>query len=229
MSRLRCEVVVMKEKEKQGSMQDEEIRQMAVDALLEKAKKEVEKERRLVARLQEVVRARDQAVAEAVVQFGDRANVAEIMAFYDGVAAGLDPRCTKLDGLLSLSLENMARPADSVHLLLPGGSVRELDVDVAVCLLNLSNQADGPLRETLEDLQKNLDTDVALQKQFSAEPPSPKVQDPKQEREQRLQRLGLPTVAEEYPEAVRPAERPNGRPLPYVAESAGLSEDRQRA
>lgn len=85
--------------------------------------------------------ARQAAIDRAKAQYGSKADVRAIMAYYDGMAAAIDPKANGIGDVLSLSLDNALHAKDGqVGILMPNGSIRMMDTDIAKLLSSNGKQ-----------------------------------------------------------------------------------------
>ena len=140
--------------------------------------------------------ARLQAVEQAYAKYGTRADVKSIEAYYDGMAASLDPKINGAADMLSMAIDNALDSKDTLKIQLANGSVRTLDRDVAEIMAFCVNgsaeeQAEipQPLRKAALQLHKLMGENVERQIEFSKGVPMTPAQREAERKDERLRQL----------------------------------------
>lgn len=215
------------------------------EKLLDKVQAEIEREVEKARLLYVLENGRKNAIDAARAKYGNHADVGSIQQAYDGMANNIDPQVCDITDIMSMSLDNKLHGQECVRMLMPNGSIRIMDSDVAVALSLVPK--DGVLQSLQHENQKLMsgDTEVPVpmfsseelvklrelsdimsdnarrQAAFAYKDPRSGEVEIKSNREKRLRKLGIPSIAMEYDYVYYLADnaKHNGRPLPSAMDA----------
>lgn len=215
--------------------------------LIDKIQIEIEKEIERAKLLYLLENARKNAIDAARAQYGAKANIGSIQQAYDGMANNIDPKLTDVTDMISMSIDNKLHGKECVRMLMPNGSIRMMDADVAFALSEIPKhhvnksaeqieatkevamEPPNPMFsaeeiEKLRELSDIMDDNAKRQAAFAYKDPKSGEVEIKSQREQRLRALGLPTVAMDYDYVYHLDETSyhNGRQLPSAMDSYSM-------
>lgn len=219
-------------------------KQSQKEELLSKIQKEIEVERERAKLLFMMENSRKNAIDAARAKYGNKADIGTIQQSYDMLANNLDPKLNDITDMISMTIDNKLHGKECVKMLMPNGSIRSMDADVAFAMSEISNskvemKETESVPEDVQDVSKELKTTSAYtvkelealselrdlmdknakkQALFEYKDPSSGAVEIKSKREQRFRQLGLPTVAMDYDYVYHLDEtmQHNGRELPSV-------------
>ena len=218
------------------------VKQSQKEELLSKIQKEIEVERERAKLLFMMENSRKNAIDAARARYGDKADIGAIQQSYDMLANNIDPKVNDITDMISMTIDNKLHGKECVKMLMPNGSIRSMDADVAFAMSEIPNSKvemkdTGPVSENVQDVSNELkkesvytndeleallelrdliDKNAKKQALFEYKDPSSGAVEIKSKREQRFRQLGLPTVAMDYDYVYHLDEtmQHNGRALP---------------
>lgn len=198
--------------------------------LEQKISMELAKERDRAAKLVGLEQAKRHAIDAARASYGANADVRTIEAYYNGMAAAIDPHVTDVTDMLSMSLDNLLHQKDTVHVLMGNGSVRTMDADVAQALVQCSSTKvamsktpdikvtySKKIQDLLVELQDTMQLNLHRQMLFQMQPSEPMSVLEKQR--------PMPNVAYDYAYIFDVDDGANGRMLPSAMYSVTMQQE----
>lgn len=198
------------------------------ESLLAEIENEIAKENERAKLLYMLENSRKNAIDAARAQYGDKADIVSIQRAYDGMANSIDPKANDITDMISMSIDNKLHGNKNVRMLMPNGSVRVMNADVALALsdkpmrssglhilsksdaqqlsdgVEFDEVADLTSKFTSEELSKLYELEDLMadnakkQAAFALKNPESGYVYQKSEREKRLKSLGLPDVGMDY-------------------------------
>lgn len=220
--------------------------------LLQKIEAEIAIEQERAKLLYIMENSRKNAIDSARAKYGEKADIRSIQQSYDMLANNLDPKINDVTDMISMSIDNALHGQSRVRMLMPNGSMRSMDADVAFAMSELSSNAvfkkSSGIADTNDEITQELQNDGAYsaaevravcelqdlmsmnaQKQATFEYKDPKSGevDVKSVRDKRFREIGLPTVAMDYDYVYHLDEtmQHNGRQLPSAMSSYTMQQE----
>lgn len=232
----------LQQQQREVQLAKQAVKQSQKEELLSKIQKEIEVERERAKLLFMMENSRKNAIDAARAKYGNKADIGAIQQSYDMLANNIDPKVNDITDMISMTIDNKLHGKECVKMLMPNGSIRSMDADVAFAMSEIPNGkvemketesvpedvqdvSDGLNKasfytveelEALSELRDLMDKNAKKQALFEYKDPSSGAVEIKSKREQRFRQLGLPTVAMDYDYVYHLAEtmQHNGRELP---------------
>ena len=225
------------EKERKTRLAKEAMLAAKKEDLKAKIEKEIEIEIEKSKLLYMLENARKNAIDATRAAYGEKADIASIQRTYDIMANTIDPKLSSATDLISMAIDNKLHGKENVKMLMPNGSIRTMDADVAMALSEIPER--GSLKkkqyaeivdelgytqdelDKLYELSELMDDNAKKQEAFEYKDPKSGEAEIKSVRDKRLRKLGLPTVAMDYDYVYHLDEttQHNGRALPSAMDS----------
>lgn len=229
------------EKNREIQLAKKAVEQVKKEDLIEKIQCEMAAEQERAKLLLMMENSRKNAIDSARATYGPKADISAIQQSYDMVMNSLDPKINDMTDMVSMAIDNKLHGDKYVKMLMPNGSIRTMDADVAFALSELPRQKnmsqesedDVILQETvytneelelLYELRDLIDSNAKRQADFEYKDPKSGEVEVKSKREQRFRQIGLPTVAMDYDYVYYLDETTthNGRALPSAMDSYAM-------
>lgn len=107
---------------------------------------------------------RKNAIDSARATYGDKADIVGIQRTYDTIANTIDPKLTDVTDMISMSIDNHLHGSQNVKMLMPNGSIRTMDADVAMALSDMPKRSSGITKQMIHRKQKRMQQKNCLQK-----------------------------------------------------------------
>jgi len=226
--------------------------------LVSKIEKEIETEKEKAKLLYMIENSRKNAIDAARATYGDKADIVGIQRTYDTIANTIDPKLTDVTDMISMSIDNHLHGSQNVKMLMPNGSIRTMDADVAMALSDMPKRRSGITKaddtsEAKEDAAEELSEEVSnkysseeiaklyelidLMDDNSKRQAAFAIKDPQSGRvkeiseyQRRFKKYGLPAVARDYSYVYHLDEtmQHDGRPLPSALSAYSMQEVREK-
>lgn len=246
------------EKERNIRLAKEAQKQSEKDELVKKIEKEIETEKEKAKLLYLIENSRKNAIDSARATYGDKADIVGIQRTYDTIANTIDPKLTDVTDMISMSIDNHLHGGQNVKMLMPNGSIRTMDADVAMALSDMPKRNSSIIKandtsEVKDDAVKELSDEVSekysseeivklyelidLMDSNSKRQADFAIKDPQSGRvkeiseyQRRFKKYGLPAVARDYSYVYHLDEtmQHDGRPLPSALSSYSMQEVREK-
>lgn len=246
------------EKERNIRLAKEAQKQSEKDELVCKIEKEIETEKEKAKLLYMIENSRKNAIDSARATYGDKADIVGIQRTYDTIANTIDPKLTDVTDMISMSIDNYLHGSQNVKMLMPNGSIRTMDADVAMALSDMPKRSSGITKandtsEAKEDAAEELSAEVSskysseeiaklyelidLMDANSKRQAAFAIKDPQSGRvkevseyQRRFKKYGLPAVARDYSYVYYLDEtmQHDGRPLPSALSAYSMQEVREK-
>lgn len=246
------------EKERNIRLAKEAQKQSEKDELVAKIEKEIETEKEKAKLLYMIENSRKNAIDAARATYGDKADIVGIQRTYDTIANTIDPKLTDVTDMISMSIDNHLHGSQNVKMLMPNGSIRTMDADVAMALSDMPKRRSGITKaddtsEAKEDAAEELSEGVSnkysseeiaklyelidLMDDNSKRQAAFAIKDPQSGRvkeiseyQRRFKKYGIPAVARDYSYVYHLDEtmQHDGRPLPSALSAYSMQEVREK-
>lgn len=210
--------------------------QIEKDELVEKIEKEIRLEQEKASVLFALENARKNAIDAARASYGPKADIRGIQMSFDAAANSIDPQVSDWTDELSMGIDNqLHRDSDTIKMLMPNGSIRVMDADVAMALSDVKRPKQSDVQEEMEvdtsysvealekldELSTLMDENQRKQALFAYKDPNSGALEARSKRLERFRTIGLPTVAMDYDYVYHLDEttKHNGRPLPSAMDA----------
>ena len=246
------------EKERNIRLAKEAQKQAEKDELVSKIEKEIETEKEKAKLLYLIENSRKNAIDSARAKYGNKADIEGIQRSYDMIANTIDPKLTDVTDMVSMSIDNHLHGNQNVKMLMPNGSIRTMDADVALALSDIPKRKSGVTKtnetsEAKEEVAEELSEDIIsrysseeieklyelvdLMNENSKRQAAFAIKDPESGRvkevseyQRRFKKYGLPAVARDYSYVYHLDEtmQHDGRPLPSALSAYSMQEVREK-
>lgn len=130
------------------------------ESLLTEIENEIAKENERAKMLYMLENSRKNAIDAARAQYGAKADIVSIQRAYDGMANNIDPKANDVTDMISMSIDNKLHGDKNVRMVLPNGSIRVMNADVALALSDKPARSSGLSLLSKSEAEKLADTGV---------------------------------------------------------------------